>query len=116
MVAMFDDLIQILSACADETRLRLLTLLNGDAEMCVSDLVVAMDASQPKISRHLACLKSAGLVRHRKRGLNVFYRLSTVRESPGRPLVDAILSHPTGTRPLPVEPRLPETEISVELL
>ena len=48
-------------AFADPTRLRILNLL-GEGELCVCHLVDLLDASQPKISRHLALLRRAGLV------------------------------------------------------
>lgn len=44
-------------------------------ELCVCDLVQALDEPQPKVSRHLALLKLAGLLQDRKQGLWVFYRL-----------------------------------------
>ena len=62
-------------ALADQTRLRLLNLI-GDDEVCVCFLVEALNTTQPKISRHLAYLRRAGLVRGRKRGLWVFYSLA----------------------------------------
>ena len=67
---------KVLRACADETRLRLLNLLSGGDEVCVCHLVEALGTSQPKVSRHLAYLRRAGLVRDRKDGLWVHYRLS----------------------------------------
>lgn len=62
-------------ACADPTRLKLLTLLL-DGELCVCDLVRAVRMSQPKVSRHLAYLRRAGLVRGRREGQWVYYRLA----------------------------------------
>lgn len=60
---------------ADETRLLCLLLLAGHGELCVCELVAAVDDSQPKISRHLAQLRSAGLVSDRRSGLWVYYQL-----------------------------------------
>ena len=70
-----DDSVQLFKACADPTRLRLLHLLR-DGERCVCELVAAVDEPQPKISRHLAYLRRAGLVASRKKGLWVHYRLA----------------------------------------
>ena len=70
-----DDTVQLFKACADPTRLRLLHLLR-DGERCVCELVAAVDEPQPKISRHLAYLRRAGLVAARKKGLWVHYRLT----------------------------------------
>ncbi len=53
------------SALADKTRLRLLNLI-GDDEVCVCFFVEVLGTNQPKISRHLAYLKRAGLVTMRK--------------------------------------------------
>ena len=63
-------------AFADGTRLRLLCLLRG-GELCVCDLVEVIGSPQPTVSRHLAYLRRAGLVRVRKEGLWSHYRLAT---------------------------------------
>lgn len=113
---MITDLLAVLNACADETRLRLISLLANTTEICVSDLVEVMGTSQPKISRHLAYLRRVQLVRDRKLGLHVYYRLATLEECPARSIVDAILAW-HGRMELPsVEPELSQTELSVELL
>lgn len=59
------DIELFFSALADKTRLRLLNLI-GDDEVCVCFLVEVIDTNQPKISRHLAYLKKAGLVSVRR--------------------------------------------------
>jgi len=66
----------LLKACADQTRLRLLNLLAQEGEVCVCHLVDVLETNQPKVSRHLAYLKRAGLVSDRKDGLWVHYRLA----------------------------------------
>jgi ArsR family transcriptional regulator len=53
------------AALADRTRLRLLNLI-GDTEVCVCYFVEVIGPNQPKISRHLAYLKKAGLVEVRR--------------------------------------------------
>jgi ArsR family transcriptional regulator len=68
------ELLTMLKALSDETRLRILKLLEH-GELCVCDIVAAFDTSQPKISFHLAVLKTAGLVRDRKEGKWMHYRL-----------------------------------------
>ncbi len=65
----------IFNALADETRLRILNLLNV-GELCVCDIIKVLKEPQSKISRHLAYLRRAGLVEGRKRGLWMHYRLS----------------------------------------
>ena len=66
---------QIFRAFSDRTRLRILSLLK-QGELCVGDLVVILKAPQPKVSRHLAYLRKAGLVQTREAGLWNFYRLA----------------------------------------
>jgi len=61
-------------AFSDRTRLRILCLLH-ERELCVGDIVEILQTSQPKISRHLACLRRAGLVTCRKSGLWCYYSL-----------------------------------------
>ena len=61
---------------ADDTRLRCLLLLVQEGELCVCELMTALDESQPKISRHLALLRDAKLLLDRRQGQWVFYRLN----------------------------------------
>jgi ArsR family transcriptional regulator len=65
----------LFSALSDGTRLRLLALLAARKEVCVCDLTVALKFSQPMISRHLAQLRAAGMVRDRRAGIWIYYRL-----------------------------------------
>jgi len=62
-------------ALADETRLRILKLLEV-REMCVCEVMVALDLTQPTASHHLGILENAGLVRDKKDGKWVFYRVA----------------------------------------
>ena len=55
------DMVQLFAALADPTRLRLLNLMNG-REVCVCYFVEILKQGQPKISRHLAYLRRAGIV------------------------------------------------------
>ena len=64
-----------LNALTDETRLRILNLLN-EGELCVCDLMRILKEPQSKISRHLGYLRRSGLVEARKEGLWMHYRLS----------------------------------------
>jgi ArsR family transcriptional regulator, arsenate/arsenite/antimonite-responsive transcriptional repressor len=61
-------------ALGDNTRLRLLNLM-GDQEICVCYFVEILDQPQPKISRHLAYLRSAGIVATRRDGKWMHYRI-----------------------------------------
>ena len=64
----------LFKALADPTRLRLIQLL-GDDEICVCSVVERLKTNQPKVSRHLAYLRRAGLVTTRREGKWVHYRL-----------------------------------------
>ena len=68
------DLESFFKALADRTRLRLIELL-ADEELCVCDCVEVLKTNQPKVSRHLAYLKRAGLVSARRDGKWTYYRL-----------------------------------------
>jgi ArsR family transcriptional regulator len=68
------DMLKVFKALSDETRLRIIKLLEH-GELCVCDIVAAFDMSQPKVSFHLAALKSAGLVKDRKEGKWMHYRI-----------------------------------------
>ncbi len=70
-----DELLNIFKAFSDETRLRIIKLLEH-GELCVCDLVAALDMVQPKISFHLAILRDADLIRDRKEGRWTHYRLN----------------------------------------
>jgi ArsR family transcriptional regulator len=71
---------QLFLALADRTRLRLLNLM-ADGEVCVCFFVEVLGEPQPKISRHLACLRGAGLVAARREGKWMHYRVTP----PGHP-------------------------------
>jgi ArsR family transcriptional regulator len=68
-------------ALGDKTRLRLLNLM-GDQEICVCYFVEILAQGQPKISRHLAYLRSAGIVVARREGKWMHYRIA-MPENPG---------------------------------
>src|SRR2546425_11527510 len=69
------DIETLFKALADRTRLRLISLI-GDSEVCVCFLVEILKISQPKISRHLAYLRRAGVVTARREGKWMHYRLT----------------------------------------
>lgn len=60
---------------ADETRLAILLLIFQEDELCVCELSEALQAIQPKISRHLAQLRDNQLVQDRREGQWIYYRL-----------------------------------------
>jgi len=65
---------RLFKALGDETRLRIVALLSH-GELCVCHLEEALSLSQPKVSRHLATLRAAGVVEDRRDGTWVYYRL-----------------------------------------
>ena len=65
---------KVLKALADATRLRILGLLSS-REMCVCEVMVALDLTQPTASHHLRILENVGLVKDRKEGKWVFYSI-----------------------------------------
>lgn len=66
---------QKFKALSDETRLRILALLE-EGELCVCDLMAVLDLPQSTVSRHLAYLRNAGLVVDRRHGVWMFYSLA----------------------------------------
>lgn len=68
------EIMNILKALSEETRLRILKLLEN-GELCVCDIVSALDIVQPKVSFHLGVLKEAGFLKDRKQGRWTHYRL-----------------------------------------
>ncbi len=68
---------EVLQALGDITRLRLLNLLEQAREICVCELVDALQIPQYKVSRHLQVLTNAGWLEDRRRGKWVYYRIST---------------------------------------
>jgi ArsR family transcriptional regulator, arsenate/arsenite/antimonite-responsive transcriptional repressor len=68
------DLARFFQALGDVTRLRLLNLM-GDREICVCYFVEILNSPQPKISRHLAYLRNAGIVVARREGKWMHYRV-----------------------------------------
>ncbi|MDH7564776.1 MAG: metalloregulator ArsR/SmtB family transcription factor [Candidatus Bathyarchaeota archaeon] len=66
---------KVFRALADPTRLRVLALLTA-REMCVCEVMVALELTQPTASHHLGILENVGLVKKRKEGKWVFYRIA----------------------------------------
>lgn len=67
---------EVFKSLADETRSRATLLIASHGELCVCELMFALEESQPKISRHLALLRSSGLLVDRRQGQWVYYRLN----------------------------------------
>lgn len=74
-----DDLEQLFKGLADQTRLRILNLLIH-GELCVCDIQYVLESPQPNVSRHLIYLRNSGLVRDRREGARMYYRLAQPNE------------------------------------
>ena len=84
------ELSQFFAALADENRLRLLYLMRH-GEICVCYLQGVLQTNQPKISRHLAYLKRAGLVEARRDGKWMHYRLKKLETGQEKILSETLL-------------------------
>jgi len=71
------DPLSFFKCLADETRLKSILLIHQEQELCVCELMQALDEIQPKISRHLAQLRKAGILQDRKQSQWVFYSINT---------------------------------------
>jgi ArsR family transcriptional regulator, lead/cadmium/zinc/bismuth-responsive transcriptional repressor len=78
-----------LRAMAEEGRLHLLALLAG-RDACVSELAAALDTDVSTVSHRLRVLRTEGLVRRRRAGRHVYYRLE---DEHVRHLLEAVLDH-----------------------
>jgi ArsR family transcriptional regulator, arsenate/arsenite/antimonite-responsive transcriptional repressor len=85
------DLATLFAALADTTRLRLLNLMAG-REVCVCYFVEILRQSQPKISRHLAYLRKAGIVSARREGKWMHYRITAPADPGSKAILDAALA------------------------
>jgi len=81
--------VKLLKGFADATRLRILCLLR-DREQCVHEIVDAFDISQSAVSHQLRTLRDARLVRSRREGRHVYYRLADAHVEE---MLDNALSH-----------------------
>jgi ArsR family transcriptional regulator len=89
-------------ALGDKTRLRLLNLMR-DREICVSSFTDVLGQSQPKISRHLAYLRNAGVVEARRDGKWIHYSISTGLDENSRRLLFELFKWMEGQEGLRVD-------------
>jgi ArsR family transcriptional regulator, arsenate/arsenite/antimonite-responsive transcriptional repressor len=85
------DLPLLFAALADRTRLRLLNLMNG-REVCVCYFVEILKQGQPKISRHLAYLRNAGIVSARREGKWMHYSIAWPTDAGAAAILNATLT------------------------
>jgi ArsR family transcriptional regulator, arsenate/arsenite/antimonite-responsive transcriptional repressor len=86
------DLVALLSALAEPTRLAALRLLWDGGEHCVCELMREIDASQSRMSRHMGVLKSAGLVIDRRDAQWVRYRRNPAMAPEVAAIVEAVMA------------------------
>jgi ArsR family transcriptional regulator len=82
---------ELFQALGDRTRLRLLNLM-ADGEVCVCFFVEVLDEPQPKISRHLASLRGAGLVAARREAKWMHYAIALPADAKARAAFDAVMA------------------------
>ncbi|MGD0788152.1 MAG: metalloregulator ArsR/SmtB family transcription factor [Terracidiphilus sp.] len=85
------NLATLFAALADTTRLRLLNLMAG-REVCVCYFVEILGQGQPKISRHLAYLRKAGIVGARREGKWMHYRICSLADGAAASILAATLA------------------------
>ncbi|NMB75839.1 MAG: winged helix-turn-helix transcriptional regulator [Myxococcales bacterium] len=93
------DVARFLKLLADESRLKILWLLLNHRELCVCDLMEALQITQSKASRHLATLRHAGLVTDRKEATWSYYSICPTDNQVERALLDVLsekLAHHPG--------------------
>ncbi len=94
-----DRLVRMLKALADPTRVRILQLLQSRDELCVCEIVDALQLPQYSISRHLGVLKAAGLVSDWRQGKWMHYNLGPSLSKQDRAVVSSVCAR-ANTDPL----------------
>ncbi len=84
------DLARMLKGLSDPTRLRIVQLLNGRDELCVCEIVDALEVPQYSVSRHLGVLKAAGVVTDWRQGKWMHYALDDKLSDEERGVIRAV--------------------------
>ncbi|RLA42414.1 MAG: transcriptional regulator [Gammaproteobacteria bacterium] len=87
------------SILSDPTRLRTLMLIQAEGEVCVCELTFTLNESQPKISRHLALMREAGIVESRREGTWMHYRINPLLPNWAQEVVQHVFDQLTGLSP-----------------
>lgn len=98
------EIMDVLKALADESRLRALGALQG-GERCVCQLIALLDLAPSTVSKHLAILRAARLVESRKEGRWMYYRLSREFRTPSAGKMLALLFKDMAKTPRMAEDR-----------
>jgi len=95
-----EKLTDVLKALSDKTRLRTMWVLQrAQGELCVCEIIDALEEKPYNVSRHLKILKNTGLVGERKQGTFVFYSLSKAGDKAHRIILELISSIDKDTLP-----------------
>lgn len=89
---------QFFKCLSDQTRLHTTLLIYSEGELCVCELMAALNDSQPKISRHLTQLRNCGILNDTRRGQWVFYSLAKTLPEWGRDILSS--AHKACANPL----------------
>jgi ArsR family transcriptional regulator len=84
---------------SDPTRLRTLMLIQAEDEVCVCELTFTLDESQPKISRHLALMREAGIVEPRREGTWMHYRINPLLPDWAKEVIRHLFDQLSGLSP-----------------
>lgn len=84
---------ELFSLLSDETRLRCLILLQREGELCVCEISQIIGSIQPKVSRHLALMRSSGLVLDERRGQWVYYSLNQALPDWAKKIINSTLEN-----------------------
>lgn len=90
---------QLFQLLSDDTRLRCLMLMQQQGELCVCELTHALGIIQPKVSRHLASLRDAGVVSDRRQGQWIYYRIHPELSAWARRVIEITAGEMAGTNP-----------------
>ncbi|OEY66066.1 metalloregulator ArsR/SmtB family transcription factor [Marinobacter sp. X15-166B] len=93
--------VDFFKSLADDTRLLSLLLIEQEGELCVCELMAALELPQPRISRHLGQLRKVGLLLDRRQGQWVFYRIHPLLNDWMRDILRTTLEHSTPLLELP---------------
>lgn len=91
------DPLTLFKALADDTRLHCLLLIAAEEELCVCELIEALQQAQPKISRHLAQLKRVGLLLDRRHAQWIHYRLNPDTPEWAQSVINSTLANAPAT-------------------
>jgi len=85
-----EDYLKAIKSLSEKTRIRILALLHQAQEVCVSEIVDALQEDQYKISKNLKILQEAGLVVSNKKGRWIYYQLNESQVQFKKMLLEAV--------------------------